>query len=40
MLAKSGKKFDQLVTYHDPCHAKKMQGVWQEPRNLLKQNYV
>ncbi len=40
LLATSGKKFDQLVTYHDPCHAKKMQGVWQEPRSLLKQNYV
>ena len=40
LLASSGKKFDELVTYHDPCHAKKMQGVWQEPRTLLKQNYV
>lgn len=40
ILANSGKKFDELVTYHDPCHAKKMQGIWQEPRNLLKQNYV
>ena len=40
MLAKSGKKFDQMVTYHDPCHAKKMQNVWKEPRELLKQNYV
>jgi len=40
MLANSGKKFDQLVTYHDPCHAKKMQGVWKEPRSLLSQNYV
>lgn len=40
ILASSGKKFDELVTYHDPCHAKKMQGIWQEPRNLLKQNYV
>ena len=39
LLAKSNKKMDELVTYHDPCHAKKMQGVWQEPRNLLKQNY-
>ncbi len=39
ILAKSDKKMDELVTYHDPCHAKKMQGVWQEPRNLLKQNY-
>ena len=40
MLANTGKKFDQLVTYHDPCHAKKMQGIWEEPRTLLKQNYV
>ncbi|KLE05518.1 (Fe-S)-binding protein [Aliarcobacter butzleri] len=40
LLAKSSKKFDQMVTYHDPCHAKKMQGVWKEPRELLKQNYV
>ena len=40
LLASSGKKFDELVTYHDPCHAKKMQGIWQEPRTLLKQNYV
>ena len=40
LLATSGKKFDELVTYHDPCHAQKMQGIWQEPRNLLKQNYV
>jgi len=40
ILANSDKKMDELVTYHDPCHAKKMQGVWQEPRNLLKQNYA
>ena len=40
ILSTSGKKIDQLVTYHDPCHAKKMQGVWKEPRELLKQNYV
>ncbi len=40
ILASSGKKIDDVVTYHDPCHAKKMQGVWKEPRNLLKQNYV
>ncbi|MGM0519723.1 MAG: (Fe-S)-binding protein [Campylobacterota bacterium] len=39
LLAKSNKQIDKLVTYHDPCHAKKMQNVWQEPRNLLKQNY-
>ncbi len=40
LLQKSNRKFDELVTYHDPCHAKKMQGIWKEPRNLLKQNYV
>lgn len=40
MLAKTDKKMDDVITYHDPCHAKKMQGVWEEPRNLLKQNYV
>ena len=30
---------DIKVTYHDPCHARKVQGIWQEPRNLLAQNY-
>ena len=39
LLASSGKKFDEVVTYHDPCHAKKMQGVHKEPRSLLSQNY-
>ena len=24
------------VTYHDPCHLKKAQGVWREPRQLLQ----
>jgi len=27
------------VTYHDPCHARKMQGVYKEPRALISQNY-
>ncbi len=40
LLAKSDKKMNDVITYHDPCHAKKMQGVWEEPRELLKQNYV
>ncbi len=40
LLEKSNKKIDTLITYHDPCHAKKMQGVWKEPRNLLSKNYV
>ena len=39
ILEEKGKKFDQIVTYHDPCHAKKVQGIWQEPRNLLSPNY-
>lgn len=39
LLQNSNKQFDKLVTYHDPCHAKKMQGVWEEPRNLLSKNY-
>jgi glycolate oxidase iron-sulfur subunit len=39
LLEQTGKKFGELVTYHDPCHAKKMQGVFKEPRKLLAQNY-
>ena len=39
LLAKRGKKFDTAITYHDPCHAKKVQGIYKEPRNLLSQNY-
>ena len=27
------------LTYHDPCHAKKMQGVFDEPREILSQIY-
>ncbi|MDQ7059608.1 MAG: (Fe-S)-binding protein [Sulfurimonas sp.] len=29
----------RIVTYHNPCHAKKVQGIHEEPRNLIKQNY-
>lgn len=29
----------QTITYHDPCHAKKMQGVFREPRALLSKIY-
>ncbi len=39
ILATKGKKIDDLVTYHDPCHARKVQGIYQEPRNLLAANY-
>ncbi|MDY0364951.1 MAG: (Fe-S)-binding protein [Arcobacteraceae bacterium] len=39
LLKSKGKQIDELVTYHDPCHAKKMQGIEKEPRDLIKQNY-
>jgi len=35
----SKKKLPNIVTYHDPCHAKKMQGIYQEPRSLISKNY-
>ncbi len=38
-LLASKKKDTQIVTYHDPCHAKKMQGIYEEPRNLISKNY-
>ena len=40
LLKTKGKKMADIVTYHDPCHAKKMQGVAKEPRALLEQNYT
>lgn len=39
ILAKRGKS-SLCVTYHDPCHARKMQGVFKEPRALLVQNFT
>ncbi len=39
LLKNNGKTMSDVVTYHDPCHAKKMQGVFKEPRNLIEQNY-
>lgn len=36
----SKKKDSKIVTYHDPCHARKMQGIHKEPRNLISQNYT
>ena len=38
-LLASKKKDMKIVTYHDPCHAKKMQGIHMEPRNLISKNY-
>ncbi len=34
-LRKPAGKLDLKVTYHDPCHLRRAQGVWQEPRKLL-----
>ena len=39
ILSTNGKKMSDIVTYHDPCHAKKMQNIYKEPRELLTQNY-
>jgi len=39
LLAKDGKQMNHSVTYHDPCHARKTQGVYKEPRALLSKNY-
>lgn len=36
----SKSKSNLVVTYHDPCHARKMQGIYQEPRRLVSQNYT
>lgn len=38
LLASKGRS-DVTVTYHDPCHARKMQGIYQEPRKLIGQTY-
>jgi len=39
LLQTNGKQMNDIITYHDPCHAKKMQGVFKEPRSLIEQNY-
>ncbi|BCX79001.1 (Fe-S)-binding protein [Campylobacter sp. 19-13652] len=31
---------DVKITYHDPCHARKMQGIWREPREILSQKFI
>ena len=38
LLASKGRS-DVTVTYHDPCHARKMQSVYLEPRKLVGQTY-
>ncbi len=39
LLEEKGLKQDLSVTYHDPCHARKVQGIYQEPRKLIQKNY-
>lgn len=38
-LLKNAPKKDKKITYHDPCHAKKVLGIYKEPRDLLGVNY-
>ncbi len=38
-ILKTKNRLDTLVTYHDPCHARKIQGIYKEPRDLISQNY-
>ncbi len=39
ILAEKNHKMSEIITYHDPCHARKMQGIYKEPRDLISQNY-
>jgi glycolate oxidase iron-sulfur subunit len=34
-LAKPQGRVEARVTYHDPCHLRRGQGVWKQPRQLL-----
>lgn len=34
-----GVAMEKSITYHDPCHARKVLGVFKEPRALLGANY-
>jgi glycolate dehydrogenase iron-sulfur subunit len=35
-LVKPEGRLDVRVTYHDPCHLRRAQGVWKQPRTLLQ----
>jgi glycolate oxidase iron-sulfur subunit len=35
-LEKPQGRIEGRVTYHDPCHLRRAQGVWKEPRALLQ----
>ncbi len=36
-LEKPRGRVEARVTYHDPCHLRRAQKVWKQPRDLLKQ---
>ncbi len=38
LLAKKAMQNDK-ITYHDPCHFRKVQGIYKEPRSLIEKNY-
>lgn len=38
LLSKSPSQ-KTMVTYHDPCHARKVLKIYKEPRTLLQKNY-
>ena len=35
-IEKPNGRIEARVTYHDPCHLRRGQGIWREPRALLK----
>lgn len=35
-----GTRADYAITYHDPCHARKVLGVYKQPRALLAKNFT
>lgn len=38
-ILKEKNQIEELITYHDPCHARKVQGIYKEPRDLISKNY-
>jgi glycolate oxidase iron-sulfur subunit len=34
-LEKPTRRIDARITYHDPCHLRRGQKIWKQPRNLL-----
>ena len=39
-LQNKNHQFQETITYHDPCHARKVLGVYKEPRELISNNYA